>query len=91
MSGDHSGSRRADVLALEAPHLIEPAAELNRERDAVRTAASTLRLALDVGREQLAGGAKLTASMWATIDGLAEQLEDALGVLEAAERRAGLR
>lgn len=65
--------------------------ELEEARKLVRNTSGTLRLAIDVGREQLAGGRALSSGAWATIDGLAGQLEEAFGQLEQAERRAGLR
>jgi hypothetical protein len=57
----------------------------------VRSTAGTLKLAIATGRREQEQRGAVSADVWTTIDALADELVWRLGLLEAAERAAGLR
>ena len=88
---DHSASRRVDVLAQEAPHLIAAPITFEASKRLARETAGTLQLAIATGRRELAERGAVSEDVWSTIEELADQLTWRLGELERAERSAGLR
>lgn len=88
---EHSASRRVDVLAQEAPHLIAAPIAFEASKRLVRETAGTLQLAITTGRRELAELGGVSEDVWTTIEELADQLTWRLGELERAERLVGLR
>lgn len=88
---EHSASRRVDVLAQEAPHLIAAPIAFDASKRLARETAGTLQLAIATGRRELQERGAVSDDAWSTIEELADQLTWRLGELERAERLAGLR
>lgn len=88
---EHSASRRVDVLAQEAPHLIAAPIAFDASKRLARETAGTLQLAIATGRRELQERGAVSDDVWSTIEELADQLTWRLGELERAERAAGLR
>jgi hypothetical protein len=64
---------------------------LREARERFRAAADSLRLGVISGRAELREAGQVSAEAWELAERLADELEQRLGELEDAERRAGLR